>query len=149
MTERQIHIASVVPVAFIAVAFGYHPIVAIPLLAGVVLPDVDAVAERFHRSWVFHTLLIPSTVYVLLDRIGALTQGSTVAINFVALGMAIHLVADFVYPREMTHSGAGWPVRPVLISSPWGLLWLGVAWTAQWFGYIAPVFIPWLVGYSA
>jgi len=149
VTERQIHIASVVPVAFIAVAFGYHPIVAIPLLAGVVLPDVDAVAERFHRSWVFHTLLIPSTVYVLLDRIGALTQGSTVAINFVALGMAIHLVADFVYPREMTHSGAGWPVRPVLISSPWGLLWLGVAWTAQWFGYIAPVFIPWLVGYSA
>lgn len=149
MTDRQIHIASVVPLAFLAVAFGYHPVVAVPLLAGVLLPEVDAVTEQLHRSWVFHTFLIPSSTYVLFDSVGLLREPWTVAIHFVTLGMAAHLVADFIYPREMTHSGAGWPVRPTLISSPWGLLWLGIAWTAQWFGYIAPVFIPWLVGYSA
>jgi len=148
VTDRQIHIASIVPLAFIAVAFGYHPLIAVPLLVGVLLPDVDAVTERFHRSWVFHTLLLPSTAYVFFDQIGVQTPETTVAINFVTLGMAAHFVADFLYPREMTHAGAGWPVRPVVVSSPWGLLWLGIAWTAQWFGYVAPVFIPWLVGYS-
>jgi len=148
MTTWRRHLASAVPVAFLAVAFGHHPVVAVPLVAGVLLPELDAQAERFHRSWLLHTFLAPALLYAGLDRLGLTSPVVTTAIHFVTLGMALHLLADFVFPREMDHDGAGWPVRPVLVSSPWGLLWLGLAWTVQWFLYLSGAFIPWLVGYG-
>lgn len=132
--------------AFVAVAVGYHPVVAVPLLAGSLLPELDTFAERYHRSWLLHTFLIPALAYAGLRRVGLLTPSVTTAIHFVTIGMALHFLADYVYPRVSTHTGARWPVRPVLFSAPWGLLWLGIAWTVQWFLYLSPAFIPWLVG---
>lgn len=146
MTSREVHVVSAVPVAFLAVALGHHPVVAVPLVAGTLLPELDAVAERLHRSWLLHTFLVPALVHAALDRIGALTPAVATAVHFVTLGMALHFLADYLYPREATHPGARWPVRPVLVSAPWGLLWLGVAWTVQWFLYLSPAFVPWLVG---
>ncbi|WP_435066210.1 hypothetical protein [Halobaculum sp. EA56] len=148
MTDRRVHVASAVPAAFLAVAVGHHPAVAVPLVAGVLLPEVDTVSERFHRSWVLHTPLVPALAYAVADRVGVLSPPVAAAVHFLALGMTLHLLADFVYPREMSHEGAAWPVRPTVGSTPWGLLLLGVAWAAQWFLYLAPSFLPWLVGYG-
>ncbi|WP_254546648.1 hypothetical protein [Halomarina pelagica] len=148
MTRYEIHVASTVPVAFLAVALGYHPTVALPLLLGALLPELDARTESTHRSWALHTFLPPALVYVLGRRLEAFSAVPALltATNFLALGMGLHFLADYVYPRRMTHEGAAWPVRPVGISAPWGLLWLGVSWTVQWFLYIVPEFAPWLVG---
>jgi hypothetical protein len=146
MVERRWHLASTVPVAFLAVLQGFHPAVAVPLVAGVFLPEIDTVTDRLHRSWAAHTFLLPAVAYVFGARLGvfeALPVLET-AIQFCTLGLVLHLLADYVYPKEMSHEGAEWPVRPVVFSSPWGLIWLGAAWTFQWFAYLAPDFIPWL-----
>lgn len=149
MTDRGVHIATTVPVSFLAVAVGYHPVIVVPLVIGVLLPEVDTVDKRIHRSWLFHTFFVPSVVYAGLDRAGVLVEPLAVFLHFITLGMALHLLADFVYPRRMSNPGAGWPVRPALVATPWGLLWLGVAWTVQWFIYLSPEFIPWVVGYGS
>lgn len=146
MTDIRTHVLSAVPVAFAAVAVGHHPIVVIPLLAGLFLPEIDALDERFHRSWGTHTLLPPAVAYLIVKGLGVATPAVTTALHFVTLGMTLHLLADFVYPRQMTHEGAGWPVRPTVLSQPWGLIWLGASWALQWFLYIVPAFIPWLAG---
>ncbi|SFL31908.1 hypothetical protein SAMN04487950_3321 [Halogranum rubrum] len=148
MTAREHHLLSVIPVAFLAVAVGYHPAVAVPLVVGVFLPELDTFNEKTHRSWLLHTLLLPAFVYLVLSQMNgfAAVPWALDALNFIALGMALHLFADYVYPRRQTHTGAVWPVRPVGRSAHWGLLWMGVAWTVQWFVYLVPEFIPWLVG---
>ncbi|WP_284010435.1 hypothetical protein [Haloarcula pelagica] len=148
MTRREIHVASAVPVAFLAVIIGHHPLFAVPLVAGTVLPELDALREHVHRSWALHTFLLPAVMFAGLESVSLLSPLAATAIHFVTLGMALHFVTDYVYPREMTHVGARWPVRPVVVSAPWGLLWLGVSWTVQWFLYLSSDFIPWLVGFS-
>lgn len=145
MTDRQWHLASTVPVAFLAVAQGFHPVYVLTLLAGVFLPELDTVDERLHRSWLLHTYLLPALVYVagLVSGVFAAFPPVETALQFVTLGLTLHFVADYVYPRRMTHEGSRWPVRPVGFSAPWGLIWFGAAWTVQWFAYIAPSFVPW------
>lgn len=149
MTSRETHVVSAIPVAFLAVAVGHHPVVAVPLLVGTLLPELDTVSEQLHRSWLLHTFLGPALVYTGLDRVGLLVPAAATALHFVTLGMALHFLTDYLYPRRTTHDGARWPVRPVLVSAPWGLLWFGVAWAVQWFWYLSPAFIPWLVGFNA
>lgn len=148
MTARELHVASVVPVAFAAVALGFHPVVAVPLLAGALLPELDARSERTHRSWALHTFLAPAVAYQLGTRLRVFAAAPPLldAVHFVTVGVALHLLLDYVYPREMTHDGAAWPVRPVGPASHWGLLWLGLSWAGQWLFYLAPAFLPWLAG---
>ncbi|KTG09061.1 hypothetical protein AUR64_14765 [Haloprofundus marisrubri] len=148
MTSREVHLVSTVPVAFLAVAVGHHPAVALPLVVGVLLPELDAFREETHRSWLLHTFLFPTLLYQAALRLGLLSALPAVAttIHFLALGMGLHFVADYVYPRTQTNPGAEWPVRPVGFSSPWGLLWLGISWAIQWYGYLAAAFLPWLGG---
>ena len=146
MVERRLHLASTVPVAFLAVAQGFHPLVVVPLLIGTFLPELDTVRSDLHRSWLIHTFLAPAVLYVTFVQTGvfdALPVLETV-LQFVTLGMTLHFLADYVYPQRMTHQGAVWPVRPEAFSAPWGLIWLGAAWTFQWFAYLVPSFIPWL-----
>lgn len=149
MTSREVHITSAIPVAFLAVALGHHPIVVLPLLAGTLLPEVDTVEKRFHRSWLLHTFLAPALAYAVLERTGLLSPALVTGIHFVTVGMALHFAADYLYPRTATHVGSRWPVRPVFVSAPWGLLWFGIAWTVQWFLYLSASFIPWLFGLTA
>lgn len=148
MTERSWHVASVVPVAFLAVLLGHHPVVALPLLAGVLLPEVDALRGSLHRSWVTHTFLVQTIAFVVGARVGVfdVVPGFLVALHFSTIGTGLHLLADFVYPRAMTHQGAEWPVRPSIGSAPWGLVLLSVSWLVQWYLYLVPSFIPWLFG---
>ncbi|WP_224448707.1 hypothetical protein [Haloprofundus salilacus] len=148
MTSRELHVASAIPVAFLAVAFGSHPIVAVPLVVGVLLPVLDAFRADTHRSWLLHTFLFPTLLYQAALRLDVLSAVPSVAtaIHFLALGMGLHFLADYVYPRRQTNPGAEWPVRPVGFSAPWGLLWLGISWAIQWYGYLAAAFLPWLGG---
>jgi len=146
VTDRELHLASAVPIAFVAVALGYHPVVALPLVVGTLLPELDAVTERLHRSWLLHTFLVPATVYQVAQAVDVATPTLVTAINFVTAGMALHFLMDYVYPQTMSHQGAEWPVRPAGPASHWGLLWLGAAWAFQWFLYLSPEFLPWLVG---
>lgn len=148
MTSRRIHLLSAVPTAFVAVAVGYHPAYAAPLVLGTFLPEIDAVDRRFHRSWLAHTCLLPAAVYWALRATGAFAAVPALetAVHFLALGTVLHLLADYVYPRGMDHAGAEWPVRPSGFSAPWGLLWMGMSWTLQWFLYLEPAFLPWLFG---
>lgn len=146
MSDRKLHLASTVPVAFLAVASGFHPLYVVPLVVGVFLPELDAIRPDIHRSWALHTYLVPAIVYVLA-RAGGLFGAVPVlkpTLQFVTLGLTLHFLADYVYPQEMSHEGAVWPVRPTVFSAPWGLIWLGAAWTFQWFVYLAPSFVPWL-----
>lgn len=148
MTEARYAVAGTVPVAFLAVVVGHHPAVALPLLCGAFLPDIDLLSERTHRSWACHTFLLPAVAYVVGDRLGLLARvpALTTAIHFVTLGVAVHLALDFGYPRRRTHDGTSWPVRPAVPASHWGLLWLGAAWAFQWFLYLVPAFFPWVAG---
>jgi membrane-bound metal-dependent hydrolase YbcI (DUF457 family) len=145
-TSRELHLLSVVPIAFLAVIGGYLPWVAVPLVAGVLLPELDAVDRRLHRSWLLHTFMPPTVAYWLLARTGLAETSPwlVTAVHFLALGMLVHFLADYVYPRGMDNPGAEWPVRPVFFSAPWGLIWLGTAWFVQWFLYLSPAFLPWL-----
>lgn len=148
VTSRRVHLATAAVGMVVAVALGKHPVFVLPLVVGVLLPELDTVRESVHRSWLLHTFLLPALAYLLLARTGVLQQFPVVleTLNFVSLGMALHFIPDFVYPRKMTHEGAEWPVRPTGFSAPWGLLWLGLAWFVQWFVYLVPEFIPWLGG---
>lgn len=132
-----------------SIALGNHPLVAFPLVAGVLLPDLDAVREDTHRSWALHTFLVPAIVYQLALRSGLLASTPSIgtALHFLTLGMTLHFGYDYVYPKEQTNAGSAWPVRPVGPSAPWGLLWLGVSWLLQWYFYLSPAFLPWLVGF--
>ncbi|MFC6723171.1 hypothetical protein ACFQE1_01940 [Halobium palmae] len=137
---------STIPVAFLAVAKGYHPAAVVPLLIGVFLPELDTVRSGFHRSWLVHTFLVPAVIYVLGSRSGLFGSVPILetTLQFITLGLTLHFFADYVYPQRMSHEGAVWPVRPEGFSAPWGLIWLGMVWTFQWFGYLVPSFIPWL-----
>lgn len=146
MTTRRQHLASAVPVAVLTVAVGFSPVVVVPLFAGVLLPDLDALSERTHRSWLLHTFLAQTLAYQLAIVAGIPPDGQLVELlHFVSLGVALHLLADYIYPHGRDHKGAEWPVRPTVGSAPWGLVFLGVSWLLQWFGYLANTFIPWLV----
>lgn len=147
-TSRELHLLTAVPVAFVGVLAGYHPVYAIPLVIGVLFPELDSFDERTHRSWLVHTFLFPAILYWIVSKIGlAATPWFVTTINVFTLGMLVHFLADYVYPKGMDHRGAVWPVRPVFFSAPWGLVWLGVAWFLQWFGYLSPVFLPWLASH--
>lgn len=148
MTSREFHLLSTVPVAFGAVALGYHPIFALPLVVGVLLPEVDALREETHRSWLFHTLLFPALVYIAGQQIGLFSAvpGLLDGVHFLTVGMTLHLLADYVYPREMDHNGTEWPVRPTVRSEHTGLIFMGLSWAVQWLLYLAPAFLPWLFG---
>jgi len=148
MTEKRIHVASVVPPAVLAIALGFHPGHVLALVVGVLLPEVDTFDSRFHRSWVLHTFLAPAVAYNLVIQFGldAMVPELRIAIHFVTVGMVFHFLFDFVYPKGMEHDGAEWPVRPTVFSEPWGLMWLGLSWFTQWFVYLSPYFLPWLIG---
>lgn len=148
-TSRELHLLSIVPIAFLAVVGGYHPWVAVPLVAGALLPELDTIDRRLHRSWLLHTFLAPAIAYWLLGQTGVAEASPwlVTAVHFLSVGMLVHFLADYVYPRGMDHPGAEWPVRPVFFSAPWGLVWLGIAWFVQWFLYLSPAFLPWLAGH--
>lgn len=148
MTSRRVHVLSTVPTMILALVLGYHPIFLLALVAGALLPDVDAVDRRFHRSWIFHTFLPPTILFQVAVVAGVTDQAVYTAIHFLTVGMGLHFLFDFVYPKEQTHPGAEWPVRPSIWSAPWGLMWLGLSWFAQWFLYLSPAFLPWLFGIS-
>lgn len=145
-TSRELHLLSIVPVAFLAVIGDYHPWVAVPLVVGVMLPELDAIDHRLHRSWLLHTFMSPTIAYWLLVQTGVVETAPwlVTAVHFLTLGLLVHFLADYVYPRGMDHSGTEWPVRPVFFSAPWGLIWLGTAWFIQWFVYLSSAFLPWL-----
>ncbi|WP_276257108.1 hypothetical protein [Halomontanus rarus] len=146
MTTRKVHVLSTLPTMLLALVLGYHPIFFVALVAGVLLPEIDTVDRRFHRSWLFHTFLAPAIVYQLALVAGVRSEAVYTGIHFVTLGMVLHFVFDYVAPKTQTHPGAEWPVRPSIWSAPWGLMWFGLSWFAQWFLYLSVAFIPWLVG---
>jgi len=148
-TSRELHLLSVVPVAFLFVLLGYHPLAAVPLVAGALLPEIDTLEERFHRSWLVHTYLFPALLYWAIVNSGF--AGSypwlVTVVHLLAVGMTLHFLIDYVYPKGMDHPGAVWPVRPVFFSAYWGLIWLGISWLVQWFIYLSTAFLPWLVAH--
>lgn len=148
MTSRRTHLLSVLPLWLLALAIGHSPLSLVWLVAGAVLPELDSFDRRFHRSWALHTFLVPALAYRGLDAVGAFeaVPGLLGALNLVSVGAAAHFFADYVYPREQSHPGAAWPVRPSIGSAPWGLVLLGLSWALQWFVYLVPEFLPWLVG---
>jgi len=148
MTSRRQHIASLVPAALLAITIEFHPGYIVAMAAGVLLPEIDAVTPRLHRSWIFHTALIPAIGYQFLLQSGVaeLISQTVLVVHFATVGILFHLLFDFVYPKEMEHAGAEWPVRPTIFSEPWGLMWLGLSWFTQWFIYLSPAFVPWLLG---
>jgi len=119
----------------------------VPLVAGALFPEVDATDERLHRSWLFHTYLIPTLVYFAITSvgIGESHQWLVTGVHVFSVGLTLHFLADYIYPKGMDHPGSVWPVRPFVISAPWGLIWLGVAWLIQWFVYLSDAFLPWIV----
>jgi len=147
MTSRELHLASCVPVAFLAVLVGHHPLITVPLVAGVLLPEIDAFDERLHRSWLAHSLFLPAFAYWGLNQINVLTPVIEISIHFITLGIILHLIADYVFPKGMDHQGSEWPVRPAVPAPHWGLFWMGLAWAFQWFWYLVPAFLPWLGGF--
>lgn len=148
MNNSERYLVGTIPAAFLAVLGGYHPFVVGPLVVGAFVPELDARRESTHRSWLLHTFLAPALCYQLCRLLGVLQAVPEVlsVLNFVTLGMGVHFFVDYVYPSQQDHDGASWPVHPTVLSEPWGLLLLGGAWAAQWFWYLTPEFIPWLVG---
>ncbi|RDZ51371.1 hypothetical protein C5C07_17550 [Haloferax sp. Atlit-4N] len=115
------------------------------IVVGVFIPDVDSLSERFHRSWLFHTFLAPTIAYKIIVDLNVPHSPLLVElVHFAALGMAVHLVFDYVYPRKKQHPGSEWPIQPSFGSDPWGIILLGLTWPVQWFLYVAPAFLPWL-----
>jgi hypothetical protein len=147
VTSRQLHILSIVPIAVVVLVLGFHPLVVVPLAVGVLLPELDTVAGEYHRSWLLHTFLVPALGYQMAVRVGFAGTWIVLGIHFVTLGMLLHFLADYIYPKKMSHSGSEWPVRPTFRSAPWGLIWLGISWAVQWFAYLSPAFLPWLAGF--
>lgn len=130
----------------LALAIGHHPIFLVFLVVGVLLPEADTIDRRPRRSWVFHTFLPPTILYQLALIVGIEIDGIYTAIHLITVGVGLYLLFDFVYPKNQTHPGAEWPVWPSIWSAPWGLMWLGLSWFAQWFLYLSVVFLPWLFG---
>ncbi|MDZ5811820.1 hypothetical protein U4E84_10755 [Halorubrum sp. AD140] len=147
MTSREFHLTSCVPVAFIAVLLGHHPLIVVPLVVGALLPELDTVDERCHRSWLAHSLFLPAVAHWSLRQGDLLTPVVERSIHFVTVGLVLHLLADYVYPKGMDHQGSEWPVRPAFPAPYWGLFWMGLAWAFQWFWYLVPEFLPWLAGF--
>ncbi|SIR66123.1 hypothetical protein SAMN05421858_3197 [Haladaptatus litoreus] len=148
MNNRKRYLIGAIVMGVLAVLGGNHPVAVLPIFLGAFLPELDAGRESTHRSWVFHTFLVPALVYKSGRMVGLFESVpmSLTVVNFVALGLLVHFVIDFVFPRMQDHDGASWPVRPTVLSEPWGLIFLGCAWTVQWFWYLVPEFLPWLVG---
>lgn len=148
MTSRRVHLLSIIPIALLSGLLGYHPIYWAALVIGVLLPEVDTVSSRFHRSWLFHTFLPTAIMYQILIQsgIGDRFPYLITAIHFVTIGLFFHFLFDYVYPKNQTNEGAAWPVKPTFFSEPWGLLWLGFSWFVQWFIYLSGSFIPWVFG---
>lgn len=148
MTSRRTHLVSLVPPAILAIILGYHPGYLLAMTVGVLLPNVDAAHPRLHRSWAFHTFLVPAILYQGVELSGIAENFPTIVLvlNFITVGLVFHFVLDFAYPKQMAHDGAEWPVRPTVFSDPWGLMWLGLSWFIQWFLYLSDVFVPWVLG---
>lgn len=146
MSHKRTYILTGAPIGLLAVVLGYHPGYLLALLCGTLVPNIDTVDSRVHRSWLFHTYLAPTIIYVLVSLLGLASLRIVSVLHFLTLGMTAHFVCDYVYLKNQTHNGAAWPVRPTFWSAPWGLMWLGLAWFAQWFLYLAPSFIPWVIG---
>lgn len=145
-TSRPFLVLSTVPTMVLALVLGYHPLYFLPLVAGALLPDVDAIDRRLHRSWCFHTFLPPAILFQIALVLGIEHTAVYTAIHFVTIGMLFHFLFDYVYPKTQRHPGAEWPVRPSIWSAPWGLMWFGLSWFAQWFLYLSVAFLPWVVG---
>lgn len=126
---------------------GIHPLGIAPIIVGVFLPDIDAFKEKYHRSWLAHTYLAPALMFILVNQINITNISSIIIniINLLSVGITIHFFCDYIYPKSQTHTGSEWPVRPSIGSTPWGLIWLGISWSIQWFGYLSIEFIPWLI----
>lgn len=148
MTSRRIHVLSILPFALLSGVLGYHPIYWLALLIGVLLPELDTVSSRLHRSWLFHTFLPTAVAYQCLVQSGLADQFPflVTGVHFATVGLSLHFLFDFVYPKGQTNDGAEWPVRPTVFSAPWGLMWLGLAWFVQWFAYLSSAFVPWVFG---
>lgn len=147
MTSRSVHLVSLIPIALLSVVLDYHPAYWLALAVGVLLPEGDTISPALHRSWVFHTFLPVAAAYqaIQLLQLGSRYPWLVVTLHFVTLGLGFHFLFDFIYPKTQSHEGSEWPVRPTFFSVPWGLMWLGLAWLAQWFGYLAVSFLPWIV----
>lgn len=146
MNGWKSYLLPAVPIAIVAILLGFHPIMLVGLGIGALFPNVDTVDVRVHRSWFFHTFFPPTVLYLLVTTAGYESTHIFAFIHFITIGMGIHFILDYIYPKSQHHPGAEWPVRPTIWSAPWGILWLGIAWTIQWFFYLSSAFLPWLVG---
>ena len=146
MTDRSTHVLSLVPIALLTLVAGHHPGYLLALVAGVLLPEVDTVSPKIHRSWLFHTFLSTTVLYQVVHQsgLGERFPVVTTAVHFLTLGMTFHFLFDYVFPKNQSNDGAEWPVKPTFFSAPWGLTWLGLSWLAQWFGYLSIAFLPWV-----
>ncbi|MFC6964871.1 hypothetical protein [Halocatena marina] len=145
MTGRSLYVGAALLVGISAVVLGAYPIWILPIIVGVLIPNIDTIRERFHRSWLFHTFLAPTLAYkVVINPVIPWSGLLVELVHFTALGMMIHFVFDYIYPQRKQSSGSEWPIRPSLGSEPWGIMLLGIAWFVQWFLYLAPAFLPWL-----
>lgn len=151
MTDDRLRLGLVTGITIAGIFVGFSPLFAVAAAIGAWLPDLDATAEWFHRSWALHTFLPPSIVYPLIVLIGLdqLFPFLLDAVHFLTLGMCAHFFLDYVYPRDLAHDGTEWPIRPTIWSMPWGFLWLGLAWMYQWLFYLSRHFLPWMVGLGA
>lgn len=146
MTSPRTHVLSLIPIAILTIALGYHPAYLITLVAGVLLPEVDTISPKIHRSWIFHAFLPTAILYQIIYQSGFESRLPTavVVVHFITVGMAWHFLFDYVYPKSQSNDGAEWPVRPTVFSEPWGLFWFGLSWLVQWFSYLSSAFLPWL-----
>lgn len=151
MTDVTRRLGLVVGIGIGGAIVGFNPLFVLPTAAGAWTPDLDAGSESFHRSWMLHTFLLPTVLYGLFAVAGLGTRFPFLldTVHFFALGMGAHFLLDYVHPREMSHDGSEWPIKPSVWSMPWGFMWLGFAWAYQWFFYLSRHFIPWLAGLGA
>ncbi len=147
MTSRTLRALFFVSVSILIITIGYHPVFILAFGLGLIIPDVDSLDPRFHRSWVFHTFLPSAIAYQMLviSNVGTRYPPFVTGIHFVTIGMFFHFLLDYVYPKGMSNDGSSWPIKPTIFSSPWGLMWLGFSWLIQWFAYLSIAFLPWLV----
>lgn len=146
MRYSPYHAIGVVLIWIVLSISGVHPIGIVPITIGVFLPNIDTFREKYHRSWLTHTYLAPALLFIVVDQANVANSLPIVVIwiNLASIGLSVHFFCDYIYPKTQTHPGSEWPVRPSIGSTPWGLIWLGVSWSIQWFGYLAVEFIPWI-----
>lgn len=88
------------------------------VFVGSLFPDVDTVfGTRLHRSWITHTAFVPAVMAFLAGWKPVLFSGFDAVIPFFTLGIAIHLLIDFLGP-EVKHEGERMPLRPILFNGP-------------------------------